>query len=370
MKDIIYTRFLLLKKQSFSLTCWILLPLLVTVGFVYIAETAQDDMNVPIGMVLEEDSSASHLLLEAIEDSSLVSVTSLSEREAIRKLEQHELDSVFIIRAGYEENIHNGNRKNVLTSYYSDRSFAYTPVREMIVSIIQQDTGRSKAADAVMNLERQLNGEQNWAIDEIIEKSRQIEQEEDLLQNEFRYDTDSEPIAPSNTLWNPWIIWAFATMLVTILLFDWVIKEQKTKVRVRFPFTKITYPAYMLMNVFIYLIGLLFIDLITALVFYFVYQVTINILSLVTFRMMICLFAFLFVSLIRHAYASYVAAIMWTLVLIVISGTFLPFSPNNQLLQWLNPLRHFLNGEPTTFWLGICVIGMIIWYVKEGKKYA
>jgi ABC-2 type transport system permease protein len=373
VKEIIYTRFLLLKKQWLSLICWILLPILIAIGFLSTAETVQDDFSVPVGMVLEEESESAFALLEEINDSSLVSAFQLSEREALRKLEQHELDSVFIIRQGYQDNLQSGNRRNLLESYYSDRSFAYNPVKEMIVSIIQQETGRIKAANTVINLETQLSSDQNWTIEEIIAKSREIQIEEDLLQNQFRYHGDSDLTDNAGVQWNPWMVWAFASLLITIFIFDWVIKERKASVAVRFPFMKIKYPTYMLVNVLVYIMVLVIIDLVTAVIFYSLYQETINILSLVSFRIMVCLFAFLFVSMIRNAYFSYVAAIIWTLVLIVISGTVLPFGGIGNIGVWINlfnPLYRFLTGDWTIGWLGFCIIGMAIWYVREERKYA
>ncbi|SHN23100.1 ABC transporter permease [Gracilibacillus kekensis] len=373
MKEIIYTRFLLLKKQWISLSCWIVLPILIAIGFLSTAETVQDDFNVPVGIVLEEESESALALWQEINESSLVDASKFSEREAVRKLEQHELDSVFIIRQGYEETLQSGNRRNLLGSYYSDRSFAYTPVKEMIVSIIQQTTGRIKAANTVINLEMKLSSEQDWSIEEIIAKSKEIQNNEDLLNNQFRFHGESDLSNNSGLQWNPWIVWAFATMLITIFIFDWVIKERKAIVAVRFPFMKISFPAYMLINVSIYIIILLSIDLSTVVIFYSIYQETINLFSLVSYRIMVCLFAFLFVNIIRNAYFSYIAAILWVLVLIVISGAVLPIGGFDKLGSWINhfnPLYRFLIGEWTVGWLAFCLGGIAIWYVREGKKYA
>ncbi|MFC4402623.1 ABC transporter permease [Gracilibacillus xinjiangensis] len=373
MGDVFFTRFLLMKRKKISLVIWLLAPLLITIGFVATADTVQDDFTVPVGLVLEEETTSAVELYEAVNSSSFVTVSLLSEQNAIRQVEQHELDSVFIVKEGYEKAIQSGNRRNLLESYYSDRSFAYNPVKEMIVSIIQQETGRLKAASTVMALEKELRGSQSWSENEIIAKSKQVQAEEDLLNNEFRYAGGKATGNKVAIEWNPWLIWAFPAMLFTIFLFDWVIKEQNASVAVRFPFTRVKYPIYMLLNISFYIILLLIMDLFTAGVFYWLYQENVRFIALLSYRIMIGLFAFLIVTIIKKVYVSYILAIVLTITMIVLSGALLPSGGFELTYGWinlLNPLSRFLSGEWTIEWLGICLAGMVIWYVREEKKYA
>ncbi|GAB2568887.1 ABC transporter permease [Gracilibacillus alcaliphilus] len=373
MKEILSTRLLLWKKQWLSLVCWLLLPIAITIGFLSTVETVQDDFQVPVGIVLEDDTEASHALFDEIADSPLVSATILGETEALRKVKQHELDSVFVIRTGYEEQIHIGERRDLLEAYYTNRSFAYRPVKEMIVSIIQQETGRVKAANAVIALEQQLQGTQNLTVEEVVAKSREVQQEQDLLRHSFRYQGQAQAEAGGFIQWNPWMVWAFVTLLMTIFVFDWVIKEQKASVSIRFPFMKYSFTFYMLINIAIYVAVFFIIDLATAGLFYGLYQESVSILALLTLRLMLCLFAFLLVSIIRNAYFSYIIAILWTLILVALSGAILPFGSTETAADWLpyvNPLYRFLTGELTIGWFILCLIGMIVWYIREEKKYA
>ncbi|SER27215.1 ABC-2 type transport system permease protein [Gracilibacillus ureilyticus] len=373
MKDVFITRFMLLKKNKISLIIWLLAPIAVTIAFLATANTVEDDFTVPVGLVLEEETNSALELYEEMKESPLVTVSLLSEHDAIRQVEQHELDSVFIVKQGYEQAIESGDRRNILESYYSDRSFAYNSVKEMIVSIIQQETGRVKAANTVMALEKELSGSQKWSKTEIITKSNQIQAEEDLLNNEFRYLGDKFSSSNSGIEWNPWMIWAFAAMLFTLFLFDWVIKERNAIVGIRFYFAKIKFSNYMLYSLSFYILLLFIIDLLTAAAFYLLYQNSINLITLLSYRITICLFSFLLVCLIRKTYVSYVLAIALTLTLVVLSGALLPFGGIGVTKEWLNllnPLSRFLSGEWTMEWLGLCLTGVLIWYVWEEKKYA
>ncbi|UOQ87384.1 ABC transporter permease [Gracilibacillus salinarum] len=369
MKDILYTRWLLVKKQSFSLCIWLFLPLLITIAILSVTESVQEDFTVPIGIVLEEETNSSLALYNELNNTSLVTATVMSERKALRQLERHELDSVFVIKEGYQNALQEGNRNNLLEGYYSDRSFAYDIVKESIVSILQQETGRVHAANTVIQLEQQLNGAEDWSINEVIAKSKQIQTTENLLIHQFQYQGEKAAADNSRRSLNPWMIWAFSTMLITIFVFDWIIKERQQNVRVRFQFMKVSYPAYILYNVFVYLILFLITDGVTAIVLSLQYGAEISLITLLTFRLTICFVAFLFVTVWKNVYFMYVAAITWIIVLIAISN--IPWIGNLHIwLSFLNPLDRFLSGEWTIGWFVVCLIGIVIWFKREEKNNA
>ncbi|UOQ49963.1 ABC transporter permease [Gracilibacillus caseinilyticus] len=368
MKDILYTRWLLIKKQSISLCLWLFLPLLITIAILSVTESVQGDFTVPVGIVLEEENDSSLALYDELNDTSLITATLMSERKALRQLERHELDSVFVIRENYQSDLEQGSRNNLLEGYYSDRSFAYDIVKESIVSIIQQETGRVNAANTVIQLEQQLNGTANWSVHEITAKSKQIQTKENLLIHQFQYQGERAVADKNEATLNPWVIWAFSTMLITIFVFDWVIKERQQHVSVRFHFMKIPYPKYIVLNVLIYLLLFLITDGITAIVLSSQYGAAIPIINLLSFRLMICLFAFLFVSIWSNVYFMYVAAIIWTFGLMAIYS--INLLGDVKWLYFINPLERFLSGEWTIGWLFICLIGTVIWFNREERNDA
>lgn len=147
MTDILFTRLLLWKKKVISMLFWFLLPILGTYLFITIANTIQEDSRVPIGIVMEDDSDLGHHVLESITESELVQVHETTKKEALYQLEKHELDSVFIIHEGFEQAVNSGMRNKILSSYRTELSIAYSPIKEMIVSLVQEQTGRAKATE-------------------------------------------------------------------------------------------------------------------------------------------------------------------------------------------------------------------------------
>ncbi|MUK86910.1 hypothetical protein GMD78_00645 [Ornithinibacillus sp. L9] len=371
MKDILVTRVIRWKKQVLSVLFWLLFPLIATSLFISFTEKIQQDTQVPIGIVLGEETPLALGVLDAIEQSPLVEVTQLTEDEALIQLEKHALDSVFIIHQGYEEQIRKGNRTNLITSYRSDRSLAYSPVKEMVVSFVQQETIRSKAAYVVMDLETKYKREIQRDWEEIIQKSKEVQAEQDLLHTTFQFQGATQP-KNENPLftWNVWGIWAVFTLLSTLLLLDWVIKENSSNIRSRFTFTKIRYHHYVVKNLLFYLGLFIIVDGFTLLFFYHYFSTQINMFVLFTFRVMITLLAFIIALLSKNVYLFYCGAFAFTLFITVISGVFLPVNGFIQEITWLqyvNPLHQFLSEEVTFIWLVGSIILLCLWYFRKEK---
>src|SRR5690625_1744673 len=131
MIDILKTRLIYIKKQWLSLLFWLLLPIVATVMIIHVTNAIQSDTKVPVGIVLEEETDLAEEFLHSVKQSPLIRVYETTEKDALHRLKQHELDSVFIIHNGYEKQIRKGKRDRLITSYQSDLSFAYSPVKEI-----------------------------------------------------------------------------------------------------------------------------------------------------------------------------------------------------------------------------------------------
>src|SRR5699024_4354966 len=174
--------------------------------------------------------------------------------------------------------------------------FAYNPVKEMIASLVQQETGRSKAAYFIMDLSKEHSSNLSWTWDEIVETSKMVQQEENLLHSTFTYASNS--IERETSTFNVWGIWALLSILSTMLLFDWIIKERSKNIKIRFPFMKISFQNYLLGNLLIYTVILFLMDGISLIIIYQLFN-GINLPSICTlffFLMMLilCLFFFFF----------------------------------------------------------------------------
>ena len=108
---------------------WLLLPAIGTSLFITTVTTIEEDSWVPIGIVLGDESELATKLIDSIEASKLVRVSKYSEEEGLYDLEKHEIDSIFVIHDGFEQAILSGKRNNLISSYRTELSFAYSPVK-------------------------------------------------------------------------------------------------------------------------------------------------------------------------------------------------------------------------------------------------
>ena len=148
-------------------------------------ESWQKETKVPIALVVEEKTVMSAQLVEDIESTDLLHIQFMNLEEALHKLEQHELDSVFVIRDGYEDYILSNRRNQLIEAYSSNRSFAYQAVVETITSFAQQDAARSKAAFVIKQIYKDYGIGDEWNYQEIIVSSRDRQKNEALLKSSF-----------------------------------------------------------------------------------------------------------------------------------------------------------------------------------------
>ncbi|GAB3803923.1 ABC transporter permease [Virgibacillus kimchii] len=377
MISILKMRLLHWKKQVFTLLFWLLFPIIATISLVYITSIVQEDSEIPVGIVMEEDTPLANELLVAIDQTPFIRTEVMSENEALLALEAHELDSVFIIREGYEEQIENGSRNRLLMSYRSDLSFAYTPVSEMVISHVQQDTGRSKAAYTVMELSEAHQQGTRWTWEEVVDRSKQVEAEEDLLQTAFSFQGHVPASTEDNiSLLDTWGLWSVFSLLTALLLFDWLIKERNNNLYPRFVFFRMSFKLYLILNGLIYTLLFLLFDFITLFIFHMYLGVDFSwhfLFILITYRFMLNTGVFAFTLLFKYISLFYTVAFAMTLLIAIISGSVLPTEGLTIGLPWLevlNPFNPFLNGEMSFGWFVIFLVPIGIWFFRKEKQYA
>lgn len=372
MRQILSTRFIHWKKQGFSLTFWLFFPLLATIGIVMITNTLQEDAKVPVGLVINEETEATSQLLQEIKSTPFVRVKQLSEDDALYNLKKHDLDSVFVIHEGFADKIRKDNRSMLITGYQSDSSFAYAPVKEMILSYVQQETGRSKAVYTVKDLEQQYNGNNGWTYNEIVARSKEIQDDENLLETAFSFNDSPIDNTEKIHVFSVWGLWAIFSFLATLLLFDWVIKERHSKAIMRLTFTQFTLKTYLLYNLIIYTILLFAVDLLTISLFYLFFGEWISIINLIIYRILINLGAFLLAHLFKKQFLYYTISFGLTLFLTVSSGAVLPTGIFTDLswFDFFNPLLPLLKGKFITLWSMSVLFFSIIWFFTKEKFHA
>lgn len=374
---ILKMRFIFWRKQWVSLLFWLCFPLVVTWFVMVQFVTLQADTKIPVGIVMEDESSSAQELYNSIKDTPHIRPEVLSEKEALNQLQKHELDSVFIIRSRYEDSIERGSRNQLIKSYQSDLSFAYTPLRETVISYVQQDYSRAKAAFVVQQMGEAYGVTEEWSYDELINRSKEIVQEQKLLEVDFSFaDAGAGKDDADDTLLQPWNLWAIITLLTTFMLFDWVIKEKKASATLRFVYGKVSFKRYLLQNMLIYLFVLFVMDIVTMGVFYFLFDETISIkllISLIGYRVMLTTCAFLFSLCFTSTYVYYTSSFAIVLFTALLSGVFIPV--DGIMEKWngfsfVNPLSVFLESSFVNLWLWIGIVFTVLWFIRKGEADA
>lgn len=372
MMDILITRFLHMKKQSLSIIFWSVFPILFTWIIVSSIAVFQDQSKIPVGILLEEESEMARQLKEKVNDSSLIRVVNLAnEQEARQMVATHELDSAFIIQEGYADAIQTGQRDRLIKSYRTKLSMGYTPVVEMIASFVQEDSGKAKAASTIIRLAEQLNAQDVPGYEEIIQRIHSIEESENLLFTSFTLMGEKADTETGFSLFeNPWGLWAIFTLLSTFFLFDWLVKERNAAARIRFAYNRFSFQQYLIRNLICYIFGLLLLDVISWISFSFLYNEEWNItqfLLLLSYRITICMLAFLISLFFKKMLPYYISTFLFVLFTVIISGIILPMDRVYTAYPWVeyfNPLRQMVDGEIWNAWTIIALACLIIWYLK------
>src|SRR5699024_8816370 len=139
-------------------------------------------------------------------------------------------------------------------------------------------------------------------------------------------------------------IWLISYVLSVFMLFDWIIKESAKRITNRFPFLKVYYERYVLYNLFIYS----FIIYITSFIFLFILNINLSLLLLMTFQFSVINIIFLIDTRFRKEFSYYAFAIGSTLLIMVVSGLFIPmnqFLSISALFDLLNPFALMLQNK-------------------------
>ncbi|GGJ84521.1 hypothetical protein GCM10007063_03820 [Lentibacillus kapialis] len=372
MKELFATRLMHWRKQWSSLVFWLLFPLIATVSITMTIDTLQKDAKVPVGVVLKEHTGAAEELVEAIKSTPYVRAQLLSEDKALQDLERHSLDSVFVIHENFQQKIKQDNRTNLITGYHSDMSFAYIPVREMIISHVQQKTGRAKAALTVKQLEKQYNSQESWTFEEITARSRKIQEEESLLDTTLKFKGHPEPIDDNQRLFSVWGLWGIFSLLSTLLVFDWVIKEKQSNAIVRLAFSRWSLKSYWLQNLALYIVLLFAIDLVTAGSLYFIFGEGMQPFNLLIYQLLISMAAFLIACLFNTLFYYYTVSFALALIIGISSGELIPsvMAGDWQWFKFINPLAPLLSGDYISLWAAAVVLSFVWWIFRKEQFHA
>ncbi|WP_169716151.1 ABC transporter permease [Ureibacillus manganicus] len=367
-----------LKKDWKNLTFWLVFPFLFTLLTVKFIGVWGEDSKIPVGLVVGKESGLSSQLIDQLKEVSYIDVILLNEREAINELEKHELDSVFVLHDRYEKIIMDGKRSQLIEAYSSNRSYAYFAVKELITSYVQDDVSRMKAAYEVKDLFREYSADEEWNWQEVVQASIEKQESRQLLGTSFSYQ--NQPIQTTEgevlPIFHTWGIWAFFSLISTFFIFDWVLKEKRQELHIRWLFTSTSFKRFAFTSFVFYTVGKMIIDGGSLLLLSNLLNEPISLpfwKSFLLFELVINLLAFLFVNLFKQSLMYYVGSFGLALVFMILSGAIIPIDGLKNYWSWveyLSPITSLLTEQIPYVWLVVLLGWFFIWYMKGDKLHA
>jgi len=377
MKSILAIQLMRLRKEWKILLVWLFLPLLLSLLIFNMLNKLGDESKVPIGLVVEDNSSLSDDLVQRIMETDYLQVNLLDLPEATDLLEKHELDSVFVIKEGYEEDILSNRRNHILEAYSSNRSFAYFAVIETITSYVQEEATRTKAAVNIKNLYEKYGSSEEWNREEIVDTSKEKSASNQLITTSFSFQwTPTETANQGTSLLSIWGIWAFFQVIATLFIFDWIVKANSKLIRVRWTFTKISLNNYICWSLLLYTFLIYLMDIITIFVLYKLNLAAPSaqlFLALFAFRVTIHILAVLLAKNFTNIFSYYISAIALSLILTICGGAFIPIDSIMRRWPWLetfSPIYSLIHRDIPYGFLGFIIILFIHVLLKGGSPHA
>lgn len=372
MKGILAIQAMRLRKEWKVLLAWLILPLVFTVMTFSAVNKFGDESKVPIGLVIEDESVLSDALVQRIMNTDYLQVNRLDLQKANDLLEKHELDSVFVIKEGYEKDIVSNRRSQLIEAYSSNRSFAYFAVAETISSYVQEEATRTKASTEIKKLYEKYGSSEEWNIEEIFKTSKEKQEKKQLITTSFSFQwTPTETEIESSSLLSVWGIWAFFQIIATLFIFDWIVKANSIQIRVRWTFTKMSLNSYISWNLLFYTVLLFFMDIVTLSILHFLDLATPNvrlIIALLGFRITINMLAALLATNYTNSFFYYISSIAISLILTICGGAFIPIDSIIRRWPWIesfSPVYSLLHGSIAYAFLTFIIV---ITIVKGGSQ--
>lgn len=366
MKNMIDVRIMLSKKRLIGLFIWLGIPTLLTMGLFYIFNDVSDDFTVPVGIVNESDDEEVAQIIEEIDENSLTNVRMIEADAAPRLVEQHELDSAFVFDAQFMDNLQNLRRTNMIESFYSNRSLAYGAVKESVGAIVQERYGLYYAQSMINQVEVEA-GEEPSSVEEVEVIIQDLIERFNLLEYQYSYYGDITPVSDDSDM-NIYMLWVMVTFFVTLFVFELIVSERSQKVMQRLSFTRYNMSKYFGYQVAILTILLIVSDLVALFVFEFFYQQSIDIWVFLSVRLMMILFAYLLAILIKNVYTYLLASIFVIISVVIFTYILSPLFDIEglEILNYINPLHEFVNGEITLYWsILLFVLLALMWRVRH-----
>jgi len=246
----------------------VVLPIAFTFMFGKIFEQGHEDVAIPIALVDEDHTNFSKMVIERIidEQSQRIDLKVMKRDGAERLLLKNDLDSVFVIKEGFQKKLLNGDKEELIDVWITESSIANGIFQEVLAGEIMRLSSSLMAADWVVQVFQQLKliDAKNTGLlwDEAYQFTEEQWEPKPLMNvNRIMYEGDrveNRIDKKENSLFSPYIgLWTFFTMISMIGALDWIIRE-KSIIFPRLKATKRSLAVYVMIRLgatfFLYII--------------------------------------------------------------------------------------------------------------------
>lgn len=310
----------------------IFFPIIGSLTFGYFFEKGQREIVIPIALVDKDKTEFSTLVTSRLSAQQEIQLHKISASTAERMLARKEVDSVYIITEGFQENLLKENRENNIEVWVTPSSFAEGIVREVIASEVTRITSNIKAANRVVKLFERMDIPTH-SVDNLWSEAYIFTDEQWSPKPLMTVDYEQWGVEGdrkntfSGSNYTPFIrLWTFFVMLSCFLTSDWIIYE-KQKVFTRMSSTYRGVYSYLLQCSGAYLVFHIFQIIISSTIFQKLGFVNMNLdeLGTMIFFVVFCLSVSIGVaSFIPSLGSYYIISFLTVMIIGILGGSFFP----------------------------------------------
>lgn len=211
----------------------LLLPLIGTALFGTLIQKQQQEAIVPIAIVDNDQTNISKVIVKRMKKHKRIHIIETTEKNANQRLTKNEIDSIYIIKKGFQHQLLNEKRESTIIIKLSSLSVASGIVREILASEVTRITSSIKAANQVLQIYKRAGLEEDakrvW--NDAYDYTNEQWHPKPLMTIDYMeksIDGNERMLNKKQEIFAPFMgIWGFFTMISCFLVSDWIIHEKK-----------------------------------------------------------------------------------------------------------------------------------------------
>ena len=203
-------------------------PLFATFLLGSFFEKQQETLTVPIALVDEDQTEFSKAIIEEMRNQEMFNVLEVSMLEGKRLLERNEIDSLFILKSGFQERLLEEKEEETITLLTSSTSVASGIVQEVVASEVMKVSSAVMAANRVQRIYEKNGVENGFQWKDAYDYSMDQWEPSPLMTIDYVAENKGRDtkVEKTSILFSYLGIWGFFTMIVIFITCDWIVKER------------------------------------------------------------------------------------------------------------------------------------------------